>query len=62
MTTKTKTDKQVAEEKQESKIQAADYSCEILLEKTTEDKATDRSFQLMLILLDMLKMEHSIWM
>ena len=37
MTTKT-------EEKQESKIQAADYSCEILLEKTTEDKATDRSF------------------
>ena len=32
------------EEKQESKIQAADYSCEILLEKTTEDKATDKSF------------------
>lgn len=32
------------EEKQESKIKAADYSCEILLEKTTEDKATDRSF------------------
>ena len=50
------------EEKQESKIQAADYSCEILLEKTTEDKATDKSFPLMLILLDMLKMEHSIWM
>ena len=44
MTTKTKTEKQVAEEKQESKIQASDYSCEILLEKTTEDKATDRSF------------------
>ena len=32
------------EEKQESKIQAADYSCQILLEKTTEDKATDKSF------------------
>jgi len=32
------------EEKQESKIQAADYSCEILLEKTTEDKANDKSF------------------
>ena len=32
------------EEKQESKIKAADYSCEILLEKTTEDKATDKSF------------------
>ena len=44
MTTKTKAEKQVAEEKQESKIQASDYSCEILLEKTTEDKATDRSF------------------
>ncbi len=32
------------EQKQESKIQPGDYSCEILLEKTTEDKATDRSF------------------
>ena len=32
------------EKKPESKIKAADYSCEILLEKTTEDKATDRSF------------------
>ena len=32
------------EEKKESKIQPGDYSCEILLEKTTEDKATDRSF------------------
>ncbi len=44
MTTKIKTEKQVAEEKQESKIQAADYSCEILLEKTTEEKAKDKSF------------------
>ena len=34
MTTKTKAEKQVAEEKQESKIQPSDYSCEILLEKT----------------------------
>jgi len=32
------------EEKQESKIQPSDYSCEILLEKTTEDKANDKSF------------------
>jgi len=32
------------EEKQESKIQPSDYSCQILLEKTTEDKATDKSF------------------
>ena len=32
------------EQKQESKIQPGDYSCEILLEKTPEDKATDRSF------------------
>ena len=44
MTTKTKTEKQVEEEKQESKIQPSDYSCEILLEKTTADKATDKSF------------------
>ena len=44
MTTKTKTEKKVEEEKQESKIQPSDYSCEILLEKTTEDKATDKSF------------------
>ena len=44
MTTKTKTEKQVAEEKEESKIQAADYSCEILLEKTTEEKTHDKSF------------------
>ncbi len=44
MTTKTKTENPVAEEKQESKIQPSDYSCEILLEKTTEEKATDKSF------------------
>tara|TARA_E500000331_G_scaffold154339_1_gene149995 strand:- start:6 stop:365 length:360 start_codon:yes stop_codon:yes gene_type:complete len=40
----TKTEKPVAEEKQESKIQPSDYSCEILLEKTTEEKASDKSF------------------
>ncbi len=44
MTTKTKEETQVAEEKVEDKIKAEDYSCEILLEKTTEDKATNRSF------------------
>ena len=44
MTTKTKAEKQVAEEKQESKIQPSDYSCEILLEKTTMDKAKDPKF------------------
>jgi len=38
MTTKTKIENPVAEEKQESKIQPSDYSCEILLEKTTEEK------------------------
>ena len=44
MTTKTKTEKQVEEEKQESKIQPSHYSCEILLEKTTMDKAKDPKF------------------
>ena len=45
MTTKAKTEKQLAEEekkKEEEKVKAADYSCEILLEKTTVDKADDR--------------------
>ena len=28
--------------KEEEKVKAADYSCEILLEKTTKDKADDR--------------------
>ena len=32
------------EEIQESKIQPADDSCQIILEKTTEEKATDKSF------------------
>ena len=46
MTTKTKTEKQVAEEqkKEEVKFDPVDYSCEIILEKTTKDKAEDRKF------------------
>ena len=47
MTTKAKTEKQLAEEekkKEEEKVKAADYSCEILLEKTTKDKAQDKKF------------------
>ena len=44
MTTKAKTEKQVAEEqKEEDKINPADYSCQILLEKTTLEKANDKS-------------------
>ena len=34
MTTKTKTDKKVTEEKKEEKFNPSDYSCEVLLEKT----------------------------
>ena len=46
MTTKTKTEKQVAEEqkKEEVKFDPSEYSCEIILEKTTRDKAEDRKF------------------
>ena len=46
MTTKTKTEKQVAEEqkKEEVKFDPSEYSCEIILEKTTQDKAEDRKF------------------
>ena len=46
MTTKTKTEKQVAEEKkkEEVKFDPSEYSCEIILEKTTKDKAQDRKF------------------
>ena len=44
MTTEVKTEKQVAEEqKEEDKINPADYSCQILLEKTTLEKANDKS-------------------
>tara|TARA_B100000287_G_C20208495_1_gene613128 strand:+ start:150 stop:494 length:345 start_codon:yes stop_codon:yes gene_type:complete len=41
----TKTEKKVAEEEQkkaEPPFKASDYSCEIILEKTTKDKADDR--------------------
>ncbi len=44
MTTKVKTERELAEEKVEDKIKPADYSCEILLEKTTNEKAMDKSF------------------
>ena len=43
MTTKTKTEREVAqEEKKEEKFKPSDYSCEVLLEKTTPEKADDR--------------------
>tara|TARA_B100000686_G_scaffold326860_1_gene385143 strand:- start:232 stop:582 length:351 start_codon:yes stop_codon:yes gene_type:complete len=46
MTTKPKTENQVAEEpkKPEKKFDTSAYSCEIILEKTTIDKAQDRGF------------------
>ena len=34
--------KEVKEEKQEDKFAPSEYSCEIILEKTTADKANDR--------------------
>ena len=43
MTTKAKTEKQVAEEKkEENKFDPSDYSCEIIQEKTTFEKSNDR--------------------
>ena len=42
-----KTEKKVAEEeqkKEEDKIKPSDYSCEVLLEKTTRDKEEDKKF------------------
>ena len=44
MTTKPKTENQVAEEpkKPEKKFDTSAYSCEIILEKTTKEKADDR--------------------
>ena len=43
MTTKAKTEKQVAEEKkEENKFDPSDYSCEIIQEKTTLEKSKDR--------------------
>ena len=41
----TKTEKKVAEEeqkKEEEVFKPSDYSCEVILEKTTKDKANDR--------------------
>ncbi len=43
MTTKVKEENKVAEEKkEEEKFKPSDYSCEVLLEKTTPEKADDR--------------------
>ena len=43
MATIVKTEKQLAEEQQEEvKFNPSDYSCEVILEKTTMDKANDR--------------------
>ena len=42
MTTEAKTEKKVLEEKPEKKFDTSPYSCEIILEKTTKDKADDR--------------------
>ena len=44
MTTTVKTEKQLAEEQKEEEVKfnPSDYSCEIILEKTTKDKANDR--------------------
>ena len=41
MTTKTKEENKVSEQKEEEKIKPYDYSCEILLERTTADMARD---------------------
>ena len=47
MSTKTKTEREVDQEekKEEEKFKPSDYSCEILLEKTTADKENDKYFQ-----------------
>ena len=34
-------------EEEENKINPSDYSCEVILEKTTKDKADDRNFLVM---------------
>lgn len=44
MTTTVKEKQKVEEEKEEEKIKPSDYSCELLLEKTTLDKAKDPKF------------------
>ena len=45
MTTEVKTEKQVAEEQnEEDKMRPEEYSCQILLENTSLEKANDKSF------------------
>ena len=45
MTAEVKTEKQVAEEqKEDNKIDPSNYSCQVLLENTTLEKANDKSF------------------
>jgi hypothetical protein len=39
-----KTDREEVEQKIEDKFKAVDYSCEILLEDTTQEKAVDKKF------------------
>ena len=39
-----KTEKEVEQKKIEDKFNASDYSCEIILEKTTSDKAQEKQF------------------
>jgi hypothetical protein len=43
MTTEVKTEKQEADEKEVSGLDPASYSCQILLENTTLEKANDKS-------------------
>ena len=51
-----------AEEKKEeqSKINPSDYSCEVILEKTTKEKANDRNFLQMPLRFIMLLMEKNV--
>ena len=44
MTTEVKTEKEMAEEKEESRVDPSQYSCHLLLENTTLEKANDKSF------------------
>ena len=43
MTTEVKTEKQEADEKEVSGFDPASYSCQVLLENTTLEKANDKS-------------------
>jgi|TARA_X000000368_G_scaffold375499_1_gene327919 hypothetical protein len=44
MTSSVQTEKEILQEKPEMKFDTSAYSCEILLEKTTFEKACDKSF------------------